>query len=176
MPDRLRFGGADGDDLEVDVDGLRDRPAEVADAAASRSPARWPNGALTVVAVGTWNSGRRRVQARNFATSSAWPPPSPTIAAARGQPRLELDQLRQLQRLDEVDPGEVRPGQPVLEPRPEVGHRDDEVRPVDERRQLADELVPEDRPEALRGERRGVGRAVGAAVGSVTASSRRARS
>ena len=36
----------------------------------------------------------------------------------------------------------------VLEPRPEVGHRHDEVRPVDEVRQLADQLAAEDRREA----------------------------
>src|SRR5262245_16243117 len=84
-PDRLRLGGAlrTTSKSMYTASGIaqpryRTRPS-------SRSPARWPNAALTVVAVGTWNSGRRRVQARNLATSRACPPPRPTTAAARGR-------------------------------------------------------------------------------------------
>ena len=65
------------------------------------------------------------------------------------QALLQGDQLAQLEGLDEVDAGQRRPRQQILEPRPQVGHRHHEIRPVDEVRQLADELVPEDRPEAL---------------------------
>ena len=102
----------------------------------SRTPERWPNGALTVVAVGTWKIGSRRVQAKNLATSSAWPPPSPMIDPALGGRSSSAPELDQLERLDEMDAGQVRAGQLGLEPRPQVGHRHDEVRPVDERREL----------------------------------------
>src|SRR5688500_14262211 len=51
-----------------------------------RRPERWPNGAFTVIAVGTWNSGSRRRQATYFATSTACPPPSPMTLAAGGNP------------------------------------------------------------------------------------------
>ena len=109
-----------------------------------RSPARCPHGALTVIAVGTWNSGSRRRHAKNLATSIAWPPPRPMTLAAPGQAvERRRPGRRQLERVDEVDAGEVRPGERGLEQRPQVGHRDHEVRRVDEVRQLADQTAPE---------------------------------
>ena len=89
------------------------------------------------------------------------------LAAAKADDRrgprqalLQGDQLAQLEGFDEVDAGQRRPRQLILEPRPQVGHRHHEVRPVDEVRQLADELVPEDRPKALFREGRRVGHRV----------------
>ena len=125
------------DDVEVDVDRLRDRVSRgSAPVRRPRSPARCPNGALTVIAVGTWNSGMPRRHATNLATSTAWPPPSPITLAQSGsasQPGLELVEL---QRPDGVHAGEVRTVELRLERRPQVVHRDHEIRPMDERRQL----------------------------------------
>ncbi|OLB77060.1 MAG: hypothetical protein AUI14_17050 [Actinobacteria bacterium 13_2_20CM_2_71_6] len=42
---------------------------------------------MTVIAVGTWNSGRRRRHAKNLATSSACPPPRPITLAHDGNAR-----------------------------------------------------------------------------------------
>ena len=148
------------DHLEVDVDGLGDGPAEIAD------PTLVPEAG----AVAEWRvDGRRR---RNLEERQ---PPRPReelrdvegLTAAQTDDRrgpwqalLEGDQLAQLECLDLVDAGQRRPRQLLLEAGPQVGHRHDEVRPVDERRQLADELVAEDGSKTLLREGRGVGHRV----------------
>ena len=60
---------------------------------------------------------------------------------------------------DEVDARQTGPGEVDLEERPQVVHRDHEVRPVDEAGSSADEVPPEDGAEAVASCRdtRGVG-------------------
>ena len=107
-PDRLRFGGARRDDLEVNVDRLGDRPAEVADDALVAEA-----GAMT----------ERRVHGHRRRHLEERQPPRPGeelrdvegLAAAetddRRGPRqalLQRDQLAQLEGIDEVDAGQRR--------------------------------------------------------------------
>ena len=159
-PGPVQVRGRRSDDVEVDVDGLGDGPAEIAD------PTLVPEAGAVA---------ERRVDGRRRRDLEERQPPRPGeelrdvegLAAAETDDRrgpwqalLEGDQLAQLEGLDLVDAGQRRPRQLLLEPGPQVGHRHDEVRPVDERRQLADELVAEDGSKALLREGRGVGHRV----------------
>ena len=133
------------DHVDVDVDGLRHGPAE-ADLAAlvtqRRSGGR--TRAFVVIAVGTWKSGRPRRQAKNFATSSAWPPPRPMTPPNSGSPSICSSSSASSIVVTSWTPARWR-SKWCSKPRPQVGHRHDEVGPVDEVRQLRDELASEDR-------------------------------
>src|SRR4051812_2909180 len=71
-------------------------------------------------------------------------PAEPDDRAGAWQTPLERDELVELERLDEVDAAEMWAGQELLEPRPQVGHRDDEIWPMHEGGELGHELVTED--------------------------------
>ena len=109
-----------------------------------RNAARWANGAFVVIDVGTWKRGRPRRQAKNFATSSARPPPSPTTAPNSGSRRSAHRASRASIVVTSWTAGEMAV-EVVLEPGPQVGHRHDDVGAVDEVRQLRDQLPAEDR-------------------------------
>ena len=143
----VELGRGAPDHVEVDVDRLRDGPGQ-ADFEALVTQRR---------AVG--ERGIRAHRRRDLEERPAAPPGEELgdverAPTAQADDRPELRQpgdlfveRRDLDRRDLVDGGEMAV-EVVLEPRPQVGHRHDDIGAMDEVRQLLDQLPTEDGREA----------------------------
>ena len=126
------------DHVDVDVDRLGDRrPAR------PRGPrGATPRGGRTRRSSSSTSGpgrGPPRRQAKNFATSRARPPPSPMTAELRQPVELPIERHPSIVVTSYAAARCRRSG---ARGRAKVGHRDDDVRAVDEVRQLGDESRP----------------------------------